>query len=364
MFSKKGEDMGIDKLRDKIDELDKQLLDLLNKRAEVVLRVGKFKKEQKLDIYVPSREEKIYKRLEEMNQGPFPSSAIRPVFREIMSASLSLEKHIQVAYLGPKATFTHLACMQKFGLSAQFIPVRSIEDVFWEVERNQADYGVVPVENSREGIVSHTLDMFVDSDLHIWGEILVKISLCLLSKSKGLDKITKIYSHRQAIAQARRWLRENLYNAKIIEVGSTAEAAEEAASDPESAAIASELAAKLYGLNILKEGIEDSVNNYTRFLMISKNTSPPSGMDKTSIMFSIKDRVGALYSMLQPFNKNNVNLTKIESRPSKNKVWEYIFYLDMQGHIEDANVKAAIDELAEQTFNLKTLGSYPLGKLK
>jgi chorismate mutase/prephenate dehydratase len=254
--------------------------------------------------------------------------------------------------------------MQKFGLSAQFVPVRSIEDVFWEVERSQADYGVVPVENSREGIVSHTLDMFVDSELHIWGEILVRISLCLLSKVERREEISKIYSHRQAIAQARRWLRENMFNVEIIEVGSTAEAAEEAASDPESAAIASELAARLYNLNLLQDGIEDSPNNYTRFLIISQQLSQPTEKDKTSIMFSIKDRVGALYSMLQPFAKHDVNLTKIESRPSKKKAWEYIFYVDMQGHIENANVKAALDDLAEHTLYLKTLGSYPVGELK
>jgi chorismate mutase/prephenate dehydratase len=356
--------MSIKELRKKIDQLDDQILSLLNQRAEVVLQIGKLKSQQKLEVYDPGREEEIYRRLQRINQGPFPSSAIKPVFREIMSASLSLEKPIRVAYLGPRATFTHLACMQKFGLSAQFIPVRSIEDVFWEVERGQANYGVVPVENSREGIVSHTLDMFVDSELHIWGEILVKISLCLLSKAEKMEGIGKIYSHRQPIAQARRWLRENMFNVEIIEVGSTAEAAEEAASDPDSAAIASELAARLYNLNILKDGIEDSANNYTRFLIISQRFSPRTGRDKTSIMFSIKDRVGALYSMLQPFSKHKVNLTKIESRPSKKKAWEYIFYVDMQGHVADANVKAALDELAEQTLYLKTLGSYPVGELR
>ncbi len=356
--------MDIKKLRDEIDKLDNRLLELLNKRAEVVLQVGKLKNQQKLEIYDPSREEAIYKRLKELNQGPFPESAIKPVFREIISASLSLEKPLHVAYLGPKATFTHLACMQKFGLSAEFVPVRSIEDVFLEVERNQVDYGVVPVENSLEGIVSHTLDMFVDSDLHIWGEVLVKISLCLLSKSKELSAISKIYSHRQAIAQARGWLRENLFNAKIIEVGSTAEAAEEAASDPEAAAIASEMAARLYNLNILQDSIEDSTNNFTRFLIISKISRPPTGKDKTSIMFSIKDRMGALYSMLQPFHERNINLTKIESRPSRKKVWEYVFYLDMQGHVEDSNIKAAIDELSDQALYLKILGSYPVGELK
>jgi chorismate mutase/prephenate dehydratase len=353
----------IKKLRDDIDKIDEEILALLNERAEIVLQIGKLKEQQKLEIYDPSREDKVCRRLEQKNKGPFPTPAIKPVFREIMSASLSLEKPIRVAYLGPKATFTHLACLKKFGLSAQLVSVRSIEDVFWEVERNRTDYGVVPVENSREGIVSHTLDMFVDSDLHIWGEILVRISLCLLSKSNQLEKINKIYSHRQPIAQARRWLRENMYHTELIEVGSTAEAAEEAVADPESAAIASDMAAKLYDLNILKDGIEDSVNNYTRFLIIKQNFAPYTGKDKTSIMFSIKDRLGALYTMLQPFYQHQVNLTKIESRPSKKKIWEYIFYVDMQGHVEDANVKTALDELAEQTLYLKILGSYPVGEI-
>jgi chorismate mutase/prephenate dehydratase len=289
------------KLRDRIDELDEQILDLLNKRAGVVIQIGKLKEQQKLEAYDPSREERVCRRLEQLNKGPFPSSAIKLVFREIMSASLSLEKPIRVAYLGPKATFTHLACMQKFGLSAQFVPVRSIEDVFWEVERNQVDYGVVPVENSREGIVSHTLDMFVDSDLHIWGEILVKISLNLLSKSTRLENITKIYSHRQPLAQARRWLRENMFHAEIIEVGSTAEAAEEAASDPESAAIASELAAKLYNLNILKDGIEDSVNNYTRFLVIKQDFAARTGKDKRRSCFPSRIGRGRFTPCCSPF---------------------------------------------------------------
>ncbi len=354
--------MDIKILRDDIDQFDRQILDLLNKRAQVVLKIGELKNKNNMQVYDPSREERVFRRLEELNQGPFPNGAIRPVFREIMSASLSLERPMQVAYLGPKATFTHLACLQKFGLSANFLPVRSIEDVFLEVERDAANFGVVPVENSLEGIVNHTLDMFVDSDLNIWSEILVKISLCLLSKSSKISDITKIYSHRQAIAQARRWLRENVSNLEFIEVASTAEAAEEAASDPKAAAIASEMAAKLYNLNILKNGIEDSVNNFTRFLIISKGLCPRSGCDKTSIMFSIKDRLGALYTMLKPFSNYQVNLTKIESRPSKKKAWEYIFYIDVEGHMEDEKVKSAINELKEQCLYLKILGSYPQGK--
>lgn len=351
------------KLRQEIDEIDGQLLELLNKRAGIVLEVGKTKSENNLGFYDPSREKAIFDRLEKNNCGPFPNESVKAVFREIMSASLALEHPIKVAYLGPKATFTHLACMKKFGLSAQCTPVRSITDVFEEVERNLANYGVVPVENSTEGVVSHTLDMFVESDLKICSEILMPISLNLLSNSENLAGIDKVYSHWQPIAQSRRWVRENLPHAEIIEVASTAEASELAAADPTSASIASELASQLYGLNILKRRIEDNVNNFTRFLIIGKKDASPTGKDKTSIMFSIKDKVGALHDMLQAFARSNINLTKIESRPSKKRAWEYIFYLDMIGHISDEKVKSALEELKPQTMFLKVLGSYPQGEL-
>lgn len=352
------------KLRDEIDRIDEQLLALLNKRAEIVLKVGEAKKEQNMGFYDPSREGEIFERLQKNNPGPFPNEAIKAVFREIMSASLALEHPIKVAYLGPKATFTHLACMKKFGLSAQFTPVRSIENVFGEVERNLANYGVVPVENSTEGIVSHTLDMFVDSDLKICSEILLAITLNLLSKSDSMANIKKVYSHWQPIAQSRRWVRENLPEAEIIEVASTAEAAELAVADNNSAAIASELASQLYDLKILKKRIEDNVNNFTRFLVIGHDYAPPSGNDKTSVMFSIKDKVGALHDMLQAFASYDVNLTKIESRPSKKRAWEYIFYLDMVGHINEDNIKKAIEGLQQQALFVKILGSYPQGELK
>ncbi len=352
------------KLRDEIDRIDEQMLVLLNKRAEVVLRVGKAKLQQKIGFYDPSREERIYARLQELNPGPFPHEAVKTVFREIMSASLALEHPVKVAYLGPKATFTHLACMKRFGLSAQFASVRSIQDVFGEVERNLANYGVVPIENSTEGIVSHTLDMFVDSELKICAEILLAISLNLLSKCDGIEGISKVYSHWQPIAQSRRWVRDHLPGADIIEVASTAEAAELASGDPSSAAIGSEMAAQLYGLKIIKRRIEDNVNNFTRFLVISQDYAPPSGEDKTSVMFSIKDKMGALHDMLQPFARNGVNLTKIESRPSKKRAWEYIFYLDLQGHITEDKIKKALEELQPQVLFFKILGSYPQGKLK
>ena len=353
----------LEELRAEIDRIDEQILALLNERAKVVLQVGKTKSSRKMDFYDPSREERIYRRLQQLNGGPFPNEAVKTVFREIMSASLALEHPLKVAYLGPKATFTHLACLKKFGLSAQFVPVRSIQDVFGEVERRLAAYGVVPVENSTEGVVSHTLDMFVDSELKICAEILLAISLNLLSLAEDVGKIDKVYSHWQPIAQSRRWLRENLPAADIIEVSSTAEAAELACGDPAAAAIASEMAAQLYGLKILCPRIEDNVRNFTRFLVIGHDYAAPSGEDKTSIMFSLRDKVGALHDMLQPFAQQGVNLSKIESRPSKKRAWEYVFYLDLQGHVSEPKIKRALAQLQPQVLFLKILGSYPQGKM-
>ncbi|MEW6408614.1 MAG: prephenate dehydratase [Nitrospirota bacterium] len=346
-------------LRKKIDEIDSEILRLLNRRAETVISIGKIKENENVRFHSPEREREILDRLEKLNTGPFPNSAIKSVYREILSASLSLEQPLRVAYFGPKATFTHLAAMQQFGSSTEYIPEAGIKEVFDEVERENVDYGVVPIENSTEGVVSYTLDMFIDSGLKIAAEIMLEVVHNLLSKMDRRDKIYKVYSNPQAMAQCRRWVENNLKNISIVEASSTAKAAEMAADDPSSGAIASELAAKIYGLNILERRIEDNLNNYTRFLVISKKYPGKSGKDKTSIMFSIKDRVGALYSILRPFAEHQINLTKIESRPSKRKAWEYFFFVDMNGHIEDEDVRAAIDEVKDECLFLKVLGSYP-----
>lgn len=356
-----GPSMRIPKLRKQIDELDSQILELLNKRAEIVIEIGREKAKEDLDFHVPQREEEIYARLSQQNQGPFPTEAVRAVFREILSACLSLERPLRVAYLGPEGTFTHLACIKRFGLSAQFVPVRGIADVFAEVEKGNVDYGVVPIENSTEGVVSHTLDMFIDSDLKICGEILSQISHNLLSRSGGLKEIRKVYSHPHAIAQSKRWLEANLPDVDIFEVSSTASAAELAAKDPAAAAIASELAADLYGLQVIYRRIEDNPRNFTRFLVVGKKPSAPTGNDKTSIVVSIRDRVGALYQLLQPFAENGINLTKIESRPSKQKAWEYLFYIDFEGSVEEERVQRALEAVREESLFLKVLGSYPAG---
>ncbi|HLG22975.1 MAG TPA: prephenate dehydratase [Candidatus Manganitrophaceae bacterium] len=349
-------------LRQKIDEIDERLLSLLNDRARIVQEVGKIKKSQQSDFYAPSREQEIYDRLVRLNPGPFPNEALRSVFREIISASLSLEGPIKVAYLGPRATFTHLACVQRFGFSAPGLPVNSVKEVFDEVERGRADFGVVPIENSTEGVVNHTLDLFVDSPLKIFGEISLEIHHHLLSKTGKIEELRRVYSHPHAIAQCKNFLETNLPRIQVTEVSSTARAAELAQEDPTAGAIASELAAKLYNLTIIKKRIEDNIHNFTRFLVVSRKSPGRTGRDKTSVMFSIKDKVGALYDTLRPFADHQINLTKIESRPSKKKAWEYIFYVDVVGHVEDEKVRLALEELKSQAIFLKTLGSYPMAE--
>jgi chorismate mutase/prephenate dehydratase len=352
----------IKELRQEIDAVDDRILELLNSRAGLVIEVGRLKSHNKDEFHVPSREREIYERLASHNGGPFPNEAIRSVFREIISASLALEAPMKVAFFGPKATFTHLAAMQQFGLSAELVPQKSIPAVFEEVGKGRAKYGVVPVENSTEGMVSHTLDMFMESDLKINAEVLLEIHHYLLSRTGRPEDIKKVYSHPQPIAQCRDWLAENLPNIPVVDVASTAVAAQIVSEDYTAAAIASELAASMYDLKIVRERIEDQVNNFTRFLVIGKKLTEISGDDKTSLMFSVKDEVGILYRMLEPFAKRGINLSKIESRPLKKKAWEYIFFLDLMGHISDPVIDEAVQELKQCCQFVKVLGSYPRAK--
>ncbi len=348
-------------LRTEIDRIDDEILRLLNQRSTHVIEIGKLKRQTDADanLHTPAREAEIFARLTATNPGPFPNEGIRAVYREIMSASLSLEAPQKVAYLGPRATFTHLASRQKFGDSAQYVPMNTIKDVFSEVERGRANFGVVPIENSTEGVVSHTLDLFVDSPLVIYGEVLLEVSHHLLSKSGEKAQIKKVYSHPHAIAQCRNWLENNLPNVPVSEVPSTARAAEICADDPSGAAIASELAAQLYGLKVVQSRIEDNINNFTRFVVLSKTAPQKTGKDKTSLMISVKDRSGALYDLLRPFASAGINMTKIESRPSRRKAWEYIFFVDVEGHVEEDRVKKALDEERSRCLFMKVLGSYP-----
>jgi chorismate mutase / prephenate dehydratase len=351
------------KLRDEIDRIDDRILDLLNKRAKIVINIAHVKRRENRSFYSPEREKEIIQRLTSRNTGPFPNDAIKTLFREILSASLSLEEPLKAACLGPLGTFTHLAGMRYFGSSASYVPVQGIKEVFESVYAGQADFGVVPIENSNEGVVSHTLDMFMDYDLQISGEVMLKISHNLLSRSGDRTKIEKIYSHPQATAQCRKWLESNMREIPIYESTSTARAAELAGQEEGAAAIASEVAARMYDLRFIEHNIEDFKDNYTRFLVIGRETSKRTGKDKTSIMFSIKDRPGALYSVLEPFMKARINLTKIESRPSKRKAWEYIFFVDMEGHMNDRKLRSSIDEVKDGCLYLKILGSYPMGEI-
>ncbi len=349
-------------LRQDINAVDDRILELLNRRAGLVIEVGRLKTRENRDFHVPNREREIYERLAAVNPGPFPTEALRSVFREIISASLSLESPMKVAFLGPKATFSHLAAMQHFGLSAELVPQKAIPAVFEDVEKGRALYGVVPVENSTEGVVSHTLDMFMESDLKINAEVLLEVSHFLLSRTGRIEDVKKIYSHPQPLAQCRRWLADNLPNVPLVDVASTTLAAQIVSEDYSAAAIASQYAASLYDLKVVRERIEDQVNNVTRFLVIGSKVAEKCGNDKTSLMFSVKDEPGILYRMLAPFAQRGVNLSKIESRPNKTKAWEYVFFLDLVGHIADAPVAEAVEELKGFCQFVKILGSYPRAK--
>ncbi len=345
-----------------IDRVDDEILKLLNERSQFVIQIGRLKKQQDAaaHLHTQGRESALVERLMKSNPGPFPSEALRPVYREIMSASLSLEGTQTIAYLGPPATYTHLAAMRKFGESADYIPVNSIKDVFDDVERGRMRFGVVPIENSTEGVVNHTLDLFVDSPLLIYGEVMLEISHHFLSKAKNMEEIKTVYSHPHAIAQCRNWLETHLPGVNLAEEPSTARAAERCVNDSTAGAIASELAAQLYGLTILRSRIEDNVQNFTRFLVLSLRGAERTGRDKTSIIVSAKDRVGALYDMIRPFSSHGINMTKIESRPTRRKVWEYLFFMDLEGHQEDERVKKTLEEVRSRCMFLKVLGSYPI----
>lgn len=350
--------MSLEKLRKKIDQLDAKLVELLNERVSVALEIGKTKKEQGGEIYVPSREKAVFERICDLNKdGPLPDKSARAIYREIMSAALALESNLRICYLGPPATFTHQAARSKFGASVEYHPAGSIADVFAAVENGNADYGVVPIENSTEGAVTHTFDQFTGTTLKICAEIYLPISLCLMS-SVSSEKVSRICSKQEALGQCRRWLNANMSGIEFDAVNSTTLAAE-MASKSDCAAIASRFAAELYGLDILAENIQDVSGNTTRFLVIGRTCSEPTGEDKTSIYFGIKDKVGALHDALDTLKINGINMSKIESRPSGDKVWEYVFFVDFEGHADSPNVKKALEEMEDHCAVLTVLGSYP-----
>ncbi len=352
--------MQLKQLRKKIDAIDEKILGLLNQRVGEVIKVGKLKKKNNLAVYSPEREASMLVRLKRLNQGLFSSEDVGNVFREILSACRSQRTRLGIAYLGPQGTFTHLAAIKKFGKKPDYIAKDSINDVFDSVERKEADYGVVPIENSTEGAINYTLDMFFTSGLNICAEVTLTVSHALLTVGiKDITKLKRIYSNPQVFSQCRQWLSRSLADVELIPTSSTAKAALAAQRDRHSACIGNTVLAGLYGLDAVVSSIEDSANNYTRFLVIARTDAPASGRDKTSILFAVKDRVGALYDALYAFKKYGINLTKIESRPSKKKPWEYYFFVDFEKHKNSPWVRKALRQLARHCLFVKILGSYP-----
>lgn len=353
--------MSLEEHRKRIDEIDAEVVRVLNERARHVLEIGRLKNEDDAEVYVPVREKAVFDRVCALNQGPMPESALRAVYREIMSASISLEREMCVAYYGPEATFTHQAARSRFGSSVGYLPCLEIGDVFAAVQKRTADYGVVPIENSTEGQVNPTLDELISTSLKIYAEICLPIRHHLMSTGP-IEDVVRVYSHPQILGQCRHWLAEHLPRAELIPAASSARSAALAEQEPGSAAIASELAAELHGMNILRDNIQDEAGNMTRFLVLSRSVGEPTGSDKTSVVFKVRHQTGALYDALAPLHTAALNMTKIESRPSRLKAWEYWFFVDFEGHLQDAPVKAALKELAGHCDTLTLLGSYPMAE--
>lgn len=349
----------LEDLRDKIKDKDKQLVRLLNERALISVQIGKVKGEGGIQVYDPSQEARVHHYLRELNSGPLPQKALTTIFREIISASRELQKPMTIAFLGPEASFSHLAARMHFGESSRFFPQTGISRVFDEVEKGSVDWGLVPVENSLEGSVNVTLDRLITTPLKIRAEIYLRISQCLISSAKKMKNIKRIYSHPQALSQCQVWLKTNFPNCTLNELESTAAAVQMVKGKKNEAAIGSSLAGKIYGVDILAEGIEDNASNMTRFLVIGQGESRVTGDDKTSLIFATPHFPGSLHSALSAFARRKINLAKIESHPVKDKLWEYSFFVDLIGHITDKHVKSCLKELKKKTTFLKILGSYP-----
>lgn len=351
----------LERLRGEIDRLNDSLLEQLNERAKLAREVGMLKVGQ---AYRPEREAQVLRRVKERNQGPLSDETVALLFREIMSACLALERPITVAYLGPKGTFSERATLKHFGLAAEAMPTPSIDEVFRAVESGAADFGVIPVENSTEGAVGRSLDLMPQTTMKVCGEVIVRIHHNLMMKAArgpgDFSGIKRVFSHGQSLGQCHEWLNANLPHAERVAVASNAEAARRAAEEAGSAAVAGEMAAEHYGLTILAANIEDEPNNTTRFLILGDYEPRPSGKDKTSMVLSARNRAGAVYEMLTPFATRGVSMTKFESRPSRVALWDYLFFVDIEGHRDDANVAAALAEVSMIAGYLKVLGSYPV----
>ncbi len=354
--------MSIDDWRRQIDQIDRRLLELLNERADVVSNLAKEKRSQGRSLHDPERENQIFVGLELAQselQGAFPSSALRPVFREIISACLSLQQPVSVAYLGPPGTFTHMAARSRFGLAATYVEASTIAAVFDAVARQTAQLGVVPIENSTEGGVNFTLDCLIEYDVSIRSELVLDVAHCLVARQEDLASIDHVYSHPQGLAQCRSWLGKHLPHAQLVVSPSTSAAARQAAQDERAAAVASRLAAELHGLRVLRDSIQDRVQNATRFIVLAGSDAPATGNDKTSLVFSTPHKKGALRAVLEIFDDENLNLTRIESRPYGSRMWEYAFFTDVEGHRSDAAVARALARLQSTCGKVKVLGSYP-----
>lgn len=356
----------LDQLRNQIDQVDVEIHRLINERAKIAENIAKVKltTEQQALFYRPEREAQVLRKVMERNQGPLSNDTVARLFREIMSACLALEAPQSIAFLGPEGTFTQAAAFKHFGQDALTRACTTIDEVFREVEAGAAHYGIVPVENSSEGVVNHTLDCFKTSHLQVIGEVELHIHHQLLvSANTRKDSIKQIYAHQQTLAQCRKWLDRHYPGVELVALNSNAEAARRIRTEWHSAAIASDVAAKLYDLEILHANIEDNPENTTRFLVIGREKSARSGQDKTSILVSAQDRSGALLDILTPFAKHNITMTSIETRPDLPTKWAYVFFIDLKGHIDDDNIKAALDEIRSQVKELRVLGSYPIAVL-
>lgn len=356
--------MDLAPIRAQIDTLDRQIVELLNQRLALAAEIGKVKRSQGGQIYVAEREDAVFRKVSDLNAGPIKNDALRAIYREIMSAAIALEKPLLIAYLGPEATNTHAAAMKKFGASVDYHAMATISDIFTAVEKGEADYAVIPIENSTEGSVRETLDSFVESDLKIASQIYLEISHALISNS-NLEKIEKVYSKDQALAQCRHWLQRHLPHAQLIDAPSTARAVQIAKETFGTAAIAGELAAQFYEMPVVARAIQDKADNTTRFFVLGKKPSGPvgGGRDMTSFLISLGDEAsaksGALLKMLMPLAERGINLSKIESRPSKKRPWDYYFFIDVKGHFDDPAMKQALAELKAFCPVVKWLGSYP-----
>ncbi|MDX1594995.1 MAG: prephenate dehydratase [Gammaproteobacteria bacterium] len=353
-------------IRDQIDGIDDRILALINERAACAQEVASIKRatEGETHFYRPEREAQVLRRVLANSQGPLHNEEMARLFREIMSACLALEEPLTIAYLGPEGTFTQAAALKHFGHAVKTLALPAIDVVFREVEAGDAQYGVVPVENSTEGVINHTLDMFMTSPLKISGEVEIRIHQHLIGRpGVDLETVETVYSHQQSLAQCREWLDANLPRAERVPISSNAEAVRLARENPRAVAVAGETAAEIYGLELLARNIEDEPDNTTRFLIIGKQSVPPSGHDKTSLLVSTANKPGALYRLLEPLARNDVSMTRIESRPSRRGMWDYVFFVDIAGHAEEENVRRAFAELSADSSLFKVLGSYPIAVL-